>query len=59
MGPLYDPFMGVNEIEKMIICLRERNIYQAAVITHSGGRDRIHFAKDSPLQEVNRMLEAS
>jgi hypothetical protein len=51
--------LGVNEIDKTIIRLRERYIYQAAVITHSGGSNKIHFVRHSPLQEVNPLLEAS
>jgi hypothetical protein len=51
--------LGLHELDKTIIRLRERYIYQAAVITRSGGSYRIHFAKKSPLQEVNALLEAS
>jgi hypothetical protein len=50
--------LGLNELDKTIIRLREQYIYQAAVITRSGGSYRIHFAKNSPLQEVNALLEA-
>jgi len=51
--------LGVHEREKTILRLRERYIYQAAVITCSGGNHRMHFAKHSPLQEVDALLEAS
>jgi len=51
--------LGVHERDKTIIRLRERYIYQAAVITRSGGSHRMHFARYSPLQEVNALLEAS
>jgi len=51
--------LGMSELEKTIIRLRERYIYQAAVITRSGRTHTIHFAKNSPLQEVNALLEAS
>ena len=51
--------LGVHERDKTIIRLRERYIYQAAVITRSGGSHRMHFARHSPLQEVNALLEAS
>jgi hypothetical protein len=51
--------LGLHEIDKTIIRLRERYIYQAAVITRSGGSHTIHFEKHSPLQEVNALLEAS
>ena len=34
-------------------------IYQAAVITRSGGRHTIHFTNHSPLQHVDALLEAS
>ncbi len=51
--------LGVGEIDKTIIRLRERYIYQAAVITRSGGSHAIHFTKHSPLQEVDALLEAS
>jgi len=51
--------LGLNELDKTIIRLRERYIYQAAVITRSGGSHTIHFEKYSPLQEVNELLEAS
>ncbi len=51
--------LGLNELDKTIIRLRERYIYQAAVITRSGGSYGIHLAKNSPLQEVNDLLEAS
>jgi len=51
--------LGLDEIDKTIIRLRERYIYQAAVITRSGGSYAIHFTKHSPLREVNALLEAS
>jgi len=51
--------LGVGEKDKTILRLRERYIYQAAVITRSGGRQTIHFTKHSPLQEVDALLEAS
>jgi hypothetical protein len=51
--------LGLHEIDKTIIRLRERYIYQAAVITRSGRSHAIHFEKHSPLQEINALLEAS
>ena len=48
-----------SEENKTILRLRERYILQAALITRSGRKYEIHFAKDSPLQEVNELLEAS
>lgn len=44
-----DALLGMSEIDKTILRLRERYIYQAGVITRSGGRYRMHFEKYSPL----------
>jgi hypothetical protein len=51
--------LGLHEIDKTIMRLRERSIYQVANITRSGRSHAIHFEKHSPLQEVNALLEAS
>ncbi len=51
--------LGAGEIDKTILRLRERYIYQAAIITRSGGRQTIHFTNHSQLQKVDALLEAS
>jgi hypothetical protein len=55
------PGIGGNfETEWVAVLLRiMQYIYQAAVITRSGGSYAIHFTKHSPLREVNALLEAS